>query len=297
MNNKDIINLLENKINIPEEKFFCSIIGSNPSKGARSPLLWNTTFEKMDIDIKMIPFDCTENHIKKLLQVLEKNDFYIGGAIAAPFKEHVFNWLGENITEKSRKIGAVNCIFKENNKLIGTNTDGEAAVISIKKSFGQLNNKNVVILGSGGTAKAIAAYLIPELIPNGKLTIVGRDFEKLQFHKLYKNTQAILWRDIDKKLNEFELIINCTSIGWDNQSTKSPISENLIKLLPNKSKIFDVIYDPNPTLLLSYAKNVGLDVLNGLSMNLEQAVLAYAKVNNMPKNLEQIRNHMLSAKK
>ena len=67
--------------------------------------------------------------------------------------------------------------------------------------------------------------------------------------------------------------------------------------MPNKSKIFDVIYDPNPTLLLSYAKNVGLDVLNGLSMNLEQAVLAYAKVNNMPKNLEQIRNHMLSAKK
>ena len=187
MNNKDIINLIENKINIPEEKFFCSIIGSNPSKGARSPLLWNTTFEKMDIDIKMIPFDCTENHIKKLLQVLEKNDFYIGGAIAAPFKEHVFNWLGENITEKSRKIGAVNCIFKENNKLIGTNTDGEAAVISIKKSFGQLNNKNVVILGSGGTAKAIAAYLIPELIPNGKLTIVGRDLEKLQFHKSYKN--------------------------------------------------------------------------------------------------------------
>ena len=297
MNNKDIINLLENKINIPEEKFFCSIIGSNPSKGARSPLLWNTTFEKMGLDIKMIPFDCNENHIKKLLQALEKNDFYIGGAIAAPFKEHVFNWLGENITEKSRKIGAVNCIFKENNKLIGTNTDGEAGVISIKKNFGQLNNKNVVILGSGGTAKAIAAYLVPELIPNGKLTIVGRDFEKLQFHKSYKNTQAILWRDIDKKLNEFELIINCTSIGWDNQSTKSPISENLIKLLPNKLKIFDVIYDPNPTLLLSYAKNIGLDVLNGLSMNLEQAVLAYAKVNNMPENLEQIRNHMLSAKK
>ena len=145
MNNKDIINLLENKINIPEEKFFCSIIGSNPSKGARSPLLWNTTFEKMGLDIKMIPFDCNENHIKKLLQALEKNDFYIGGAIAAPFKEHVFNWLGENITEKSRKIGAVNCIFKENNKLIGTNTDGEAAVISIKISFGQLNNKNVVL--------------------------------------------------------------------------------------------------------------------------------------------------------
>ena len=117
------------------------------------------------------------------------------------------------------------------------------------------------------------------------------------FHKSYKNTKAILWKDIDKKLNEFNLIINCTTIGCDNQSTKSPISENLIKLQPNKSKIFDVIYDPNPTLLLSYAKNVGLDVLNGLSMNLEQAVLAYAKVDNMPKNLEQIRNHMLSAKK
>ena len=43
----NIENLIENKIRIPQNKKFCAIIGSNPSKGARSPLLWNRTFKQM----------------------------------------------------------------------------------------------------------------------------------------------------------------------------------------------------------------------------------------------------------
>ena len=59
--------------------------------------------------------------------------------------------------------------------------------------------------------------------------------------------------------------------------------------------IFDVIYDPNPTVFLNYAKEKGFINLSGLDMNLEQAVLAFAKVNDLSDNLEEIKKHMISA--
>ena len=296
MNNTDIRSLVTNSITIPENKNFCSIIGSNPSKGARSPLLWNKAFKEMNLNNIMIPFDCEPHNINKLLQVLENNSFFKGGAIAAPFKEDTAKWLNNKITEESKNIGAVNCIFRDNLKeLMGTNTDGEAAILSMKKNFGSIDDKKPLIMGTGGTAKAIVAYLVPELSRGQELAIIGNSFSKLEFYKLYKNTRAFLWEDIDKILKKFDLIINCTTIGWDSQSLKSPIDNNLFDILPKKSKIFDVIYDPNPTVFLSYAKGKGFDSLNGLTMNLEQAVLAFAKVNDLSEKLEEIKKHMLSS--
>ena len=103
--------------------------------------------------------------------------------------------------------------------------------------------------------------------------------------------------DFNKIIMKFNLIINCTTIGWDSQSSKSPISNNLFDLLSKESMIFDVIYDPNPTVFLNYAEEKGFVSLSGLDMNVEQAVLAFAKVNNLSDNLEEIKRHMISALK
>ena len=167
----------------------------------------------------------------------------------------------------------------------------------MKNSFGPIKNKKPLIMGTGGTAKAIVAYLAPELQHDHEIGIVGNSFSKLEFHKLYKNTKAFLWEEIDKIIMKFNLIINCTTIGWDSQSSKSPISNNLFDLLSKESMIFDVIYDPNPTVFLNYAEEKGFVSLSGLDMNVEQAVLAFAKVNNLSDNLEEIKRHMISALK
>ena len=150
-------------------------------------------------------------------------------------------------------------------------------------------------MGTGGTAKAIVAYLASELNHAHEIAIVGNSFSKLEFHKLYRNTKAFLWEEIEKIITRFDLIINCTTIGWDSQSLQSPISYNLFDLLQKKSMIFDVIYDPNPTVFLNYAKEKGFNNLSGLDMNLEQAVLAFAKVNNLSDKSEKIKKHMISA--
>ncbi len=296
MNVQNIKKLIENSIEIPIGKKFSAIIGSRPSKGARSPLLWNAAFKKMNLENLMIPLDCDPLNINKLLDTLNKTEMFIGGAITAPFKEDTAKWLNNNITEESKKIGAVNCIFRnEAHELIGTNTDGEAAIKSMKKNFGLFNYNKILLMGSGGTAKAITAYLEPEINKKSQFIIIARNLKKVNFHKLYKNVKVFLWKDLNKILSKTDLVINCTTVGWGDQYSISPIPKNFFHLLPTNSKIFDVIYDPDPTLLLTYAKEHKLDVLNGLNMNLEQAVLAYAKVNKMNNNLKIIKDYMMSA--
>jgi len=289
----NIENLIQNNIKIPANKKFCAIIGENPSKGARSPLLWNRTYKKMKINIRMIPLDCKVKDFNNLLKALEATENFIGGAIAAPFKEKTALWLGKSITKKSKKIGAVNCIFKDKNKnLVGTNTDGEGAITSIKNNFGSLQNKKILVMGTGGTAKAIVAYLVPEIGSKGCIKIIGRNLKKLNFHKSYKKIKAFQWKDLGNALKESDIIINCTTIGWGNQVLKSPISKKFLDKIPKFSKIFDVIYDPKTTVLLINAKNKGFRILNGLDMNLQQAILAYAKVNKIKYKLNHIKKFM-----
>ncbi|MBD41842.1 MAG: Shikimate dehydrogenase (NADP(+)) [Alphaproteobacteria bacterium MarineAlpha5_Bin12] len=290
-----IDSLIENKIKIPKINKFSAIIGSNPSEGARSPKLWNKTYKKMNKITRMIPLDCKSKNLNKLLINLQKMKNFEGGAIAAPYKENVAKWLGKSISKESKKIGAVNCIFRDKNKLAGTNTDGEGALISFKQKFGSIKNKKIMVLGTGGTAKAVVAYLSSEIGNTANITLIGRSHKKLKFSKSYKNVKSNLWQFLPKLINQHAIIINCTTIGWGDQKKKSPIKKSILKEIVKSTIIFDVIYDPNPTILLKESKKRKLKFMNGLEMNLQQAVIAFSKVNKF-KNLKSIKKYMVSKK-
>ena len=134
-----IQDLITNNLNLDDGKKFAAIIGLNPSNGARSPLLWNAAYSYYNDDTRMLPLDVTTNNLAKLLYELERNVDFIGGAITIPYKEDVVNWLGGNITEDAKKIGAVNCLFRgKDGSLFGTNTDGEASILSYNSEFGSI---------------------------------------------------------------------------------------------------------------------------------------------------------------
>ena len=80
------------------------------------------------------------------------------------------------------------------------------------------------------------------------------------------------------------MIINCTSIGFDKKINESPIQEEMISKLKINAIIFDIIYNPKKTKLLSSAKKYSYQTMNGADMNLEQAVIAFNYANNIRKN-------------
>jgi len=283
------LSLIENEIDISHLDKYAAIIGENPSNGARSPKLWNKVFENDGLPYSMVPLDVTKDNIIELLNDLSMDKDFIGGAIAVPFKETIFKWLGENITPEAKKIGSVNCLYRDNKgKLKGTNTDGEASLVTFESKFGTLKSKFIMILGAGGAAKAVASYFSA----NADSTIViSRSQEGRKFAEKI-NVNWGNWDQIDKIIDTVDVVINCTSVGFGNQEMQSPLSETQLKKLKKSTIVFDIIYQPLKTKLLEIADKNDLLTFNGLEMNLEQAVLAYQYAVKSNKSLGDIRKIM-----
>ena len=148
-----------------------------------------------------------------------------------------------------------------------------------------------MILGSGGAAKAVASYFLDGLRYSGNLSMVGRsESGKLFSNKL--NLNWITWENLNSNLENQDLIINCTSIGYGAQKSLSPLNQTQIKMLKNASVIFDIVYQPINTVLLKEAKDIKISTLGGIEMNLEQAVLAFGYAINLKGDYSEIREAM-----
>ena len=95
-------------------KKYAAIIGLNPSKGARSPKLWNKAFSLLNQKAEMICIDIeSEEEVERTIKNLEEDSSFVGGCIAFPYKETIFKILDfEMIDKVSQPIGAVNCLVK-----------------------------------------------------------------------------------------------------------------------------------------------------------------------------------------
>ena len=251
------------------KKNYVLIIGRSPSKGARSPILWNRVFKKKKINCEMFPLDVSNNKIlKKKFHELKNDKFFLGGAITTPYKEDIAKLLKNNLTYQAKKIKAVNCLFKKKGVLYGTNTDGEAALDSLKKKFGSIEDKKILLIGFGGAGKAIAAYLSSDVSNKKNLNILIKNTKKYKFNYTFFNYESV-------KFNKYDIILNATSIGFDDKKRLSPLSETKILKLKPKCNIFDIIYNPKKTEFLRMCEKKNFNTLNGLDMNLRQAAIAF----------------------
>ena len=223
---------VDNALSYPDERDFAAILGTSPSRGARSPVLWNAAFEAHDLDARMLPFDVTAARLNALLDELDANPHFLGGAVTMPHKESVARWLGERVTIEARAIGAVNCLYRgSHGRLEGTNTDGEGALRSFESRFGALRDKTVVLLGAGGAGKAVAAFFCGAVGSRGRAMISSRS-RAAQAVAARLRAESLEWSDIHGALAEADVLVNCTSVGAADQATHSPVSAEQLARLP-----------------------------------------------------------------
>lgn len=279
MKNK-FFDFINNKVEIEKLDRFAVIIGKNPSQNARSPLLWNSAFQANNLNYSMVPVDVDLKNLEIVLNSLQEDEKCIGGAVTIPYKSDVLNWLGENVSDESKNIQAINCIYRSKKGIFrGTNTDGEASLVAFKNKFGEVKDKKVMIMGCGGAGKAVITYFDKEFkIPN--LYVTSRNKSNFTFKNKLNNITWIDWQKKTSILKEIDLLINCTSMGFDKQADVSPIQNEDISLLKKQSIVYDIIYNPEKTPLLNLAEKKGLKIINGSEMNLLQAVLAFKYVVN-----------------
>ena len=206
-------------------KQIVGIIGDAPSHYAKSPPIWNEVFQQIKMNAVYLPLDVQQTRLKNLIDVFRELDQVIGANVTVPYKVQVLGLL-DSLDEKAAQIKAVNTIVRtKHGKLVGFNTDGSGFIESIlNPRYGQgapfvksLKGMNALMIGAGGSARAVAFYLA-ELLGKGTLFICNRTMdtavslaEDVTSH--FGNAKAIHERDIPEWAPKVGLIINCSTKG------------------------------------------------------------------------------------
>lgn len=229
----------------------------NPISHSISPRLHNFSIKELNLDAfyGRILLDNALN-LKSIFDLLNLD----GANITLPFKEYAIQ-ICSDIDETAKNIGSLNTLVKKNDCLYGYNTDAPGFLKAISE-FDEL--KNVLIIGAGGTAKAISYALKSK---NINVNIVNRSHSKAVN---FKEFNFYTWDNFIPK--DYDLVINSTSAGLSDDSL--PLPKNLLeKTLKNSKFAFDVIYGKT-TPFLNLAQSLNLKCKDGLDMLIFQGVLA-----------------------
>ena len=234
----------------------------NPVEHSWSHVIHNTGFGKKSVNAVYLKF-----RVDKLKEFIEyfRNINILGFSVTIPHKIEAIKYL-DKLDKKAEAIGAVNTIVAKNNQLIGYNTDCEGAVSALKGKT-QLKSKSVVVIGAGGSSRALAyglnengadVHILNRTV--GKAKSIAEDFD-------------CDYGPLDGLKNiDYDILINTTPIGMHPNSNISPVSPNLIK---KESVVFDIVFNPYKTKLLKDAEKRNCTIIPGFEMLVKGAVLQF----------------------
>jgi len=258
----------------------------DPVAHSLSPQMQNAALHACNINMQYARFHIRANELRSALLLLSKLDF-VGINMTVPHKIAAFTQIDE-ADESATRAGAVNTIRVRDGKLIGSNTDGEGFLRSIRTEFSiDLRDLRVMIIGAGGgTGHAVAWQCALENCE--RLVLVNRTLEKAnalaeQLRPFFSGPrvlgptariEAVAWDEwaMRMQLADIDLIVNATPLGM-NPSDPAPIPG---RLLAPHHIVFDCVYGSSKTALLRAAEEAGARGANGLSMLLYQGALSFS---------------------
>jgi len=255
------------------------VIG-NPIAHSLSPLLHNYWFKKYRFFDSIYEKKKVEKKdLKKIVEQI-KNDEVKGVNVTVPFKREIFNFI-DTAPHEVQFTKSVNTLVKENDKVVGYNTDQQGFEISLEENYWDCKDKKILIIGAGGVTPSILSTFI-KVDGAAKIYLSNRTRSKaeelkkfwdkaLGIYQMKKDTIEII--DWEKKSELCDLIINTTSVGL----TKDEKLNFDFSDYNNKKDVlfYDLIYNPKETNFLKDARIRGNRTMNGKMMFLWQAHLAF----------------------
>ncbi|MCL2025394.1 MAG: shikimate dehydrogenase [Leptospirales bacterium] len=247
-------------------KIYC--IFGNPVSHSLSPVMHNAGFSAVGLDAIYCAFE--PDDIGRAVESMRSLGI-TGASVTVPFKIDVMEYIDE-IDELAKAIGAVNTLVNKNGTISGYNTDGIGACAAIAKSGIKLASSNALIIGNGGSARAIAWSLLDQ---GCTVAVTGRNKEHIsslasQLGQKYNNVSCITSGELTPQYTkDFDIIINTTPVGMEPDSGRSPLEK---KLLHSGQTIFDIVYKPDKTALLTMAEEQGCKTIRGFEMLLNQGI-------------------------
>jgi len=253
----------------------CAVIG-NPIAHSLSPAIHNAAFNALDLDFAYLAFRVED--VKSALDGMRALTNFRGMSVTIPHKIEAMKYVDE-VVEVDRSIGSINTIINEQGRLIGLGTDGPGALKALVDAGVELDGKNILMLGSGGAARAIA-FTLARNTQLSKLSILDVDENMLRglTTDLKTGTEACIESmalnngSLAQAMEHADVIINCTPIGMHPKVDASLVPAELFR---SGQVVFDIVYTPLETKLLADARSHGLKVISGVEMFINQAVLQF----------------------
>lgn len=184
-----------------------------------------------------------------------------GGNVTIPHKIAAMAHV-DRVSERAKKIGAINTFYWDGETLCGENTD----VIGFMAPLAGKTFRSALVLGAGGVARAVLVGLKEMGI--AEIILTNRTFEKAQALAEEFGVKALPWEDrLEPKA---DLIVNATSQGMKGEQVDmTPYAAEAFA--GRTGLVYDIVYNPLETRLIREARAAGWAVENGLSMFVGQA--------------------------
>jgi 3-dehydroquinate dehydratase/shikimate dehydrogenase len=247
------------------------VIG-DPIGQSLSPMVHNAAFRRQGINAVYVPFRVPREHLTQFLDDAPALGIK-GLSVTIPHKEAVLKKL-TSMDASMTGVGAANTLLFEDGKILGFNTDHQAALDSLEQALvehngrkGTLENNVALVLGAGGAAKAIA-YGLKRM--GAQVTIAGRTAQRAQ-----QLADALKCKTLDWA-NRFsiqpDILVNCTPVGMHPNVDATPYDKHHLR--PSMI-VFDTVYNPENTLLIKDARSQSCTVVTGVEMFVRQACLQF----------------------
>ena len=268
---KDLIEVYRVK-ELDRETRVYGVIG-DPVSGSLSPYIHNAAFAAASINAVFIPLQVKDldefirRMVRKESREVELN--FGGFAVTMPHKQTIMRHL-DDIEPAAEKIGAVNTVKIDGDRMTGYNTDAYGFIEPLKSKFSDLKGSRVAVLGAGGAARACIFALQQE---NADVTVFARDEERSaalgrDFGISSSGLSKIKDQSFKVLSNDFDIVVNATPMGMNGPfADQTPLTA---EQLEGVKFVFDIVTSAGDTPLIKEARKAGVSTISGEEMLLYQ---------------------------
>lgn len=277
----------------------CAVIG-NPVRHSLSPAIHNAAFQETGQNFVYVAYEVEPENVGQAIAGVR--GFGMKGlSVTIPHKVAVMEFLDE-LDPVAAGIGAVNTVVRDDDgRLLGYNTDASGSLAALRSAGAPLEGSRVVLVGSGGAARAIAFALVDQA-PIASLTIT--DVDPKQRESLASDLKALGKVPVEtapaeestyaREVPAAQVLINASPLGMSPKTERTPVDA---EYLHAGLTVFDAVYNPLRTRLLCEAEAAGCRIVPGAEMFIQQAVAQFEHWTGVDAPVEVMRRVVLDALK
>jgi len=249
------------------------IVGRDVSHSP-SPAMMNAAFRALRIDAEYSRRSVPEARFVREFRTLMEGGTK-GMNVTIPFKTSVIRLL-QGLDSVATRIQAVNTVKREEDgRYWGHNTDPDGILGPLQEMAENLDVRNALLIGAGGAARAFCEAM--NRMGCVDVAVAVRDVERssrfvLEMEKAFPRMNLTLASMKDLHHLNHDLVFNASPMG----AAGEPLPGELKRILPGSKVVFDAVYTPRETRLLSEARRNGSEVIRGEEMLLHQGMAAFA---------------------